>query len=91
MFRNTKTDDGRLAELEATVANATQTLVDTKSATRVTWDKVKDIRAALEDSPDSPALAAGLREAEWKHREAGPQTNAPMRLSGPLSGHWLLR
>jgi hypothetical protein len=63
-------NDGHLADLETAVAAATKALVDTKAGTRKTWDKVKDIRAALEDSPDSPALAAGLREAEWRHREA---------------------
>ena len=70
MMFSFKTDDGHLAELEQAVTDATQALVDTKSATRTTWDKVKDLRAALEDAPDSPALAAGLREAEWAHRIA---------------------
>ena len=66
MFKS-KIED-RLAELEQAVADATKALVDTKAATRTTWDKVKDLRAALDNAPDSPALVAGLSEASGAHR-----------------------
>jgi hypothetical protein len=59
-----------LSSLESAVATAAQAVAETKAATRATWDKVKDFRAAIEDAPDSPALAAGLREAEAEHRVA---------------------
>ena len=77
MFKSTK-NDGRLAELEQAITDGTQALVDAKAAIRVTWDKVKDIRAALEDGPDSPALAAGLREADGRGRgrPRGPDAHA---------------
>jgi hypothetical protein len=75
-----------LSSLEANVATAAQAVAETKAATRATWDKVKDFRAAIDDAPDSPALAAGLREAETAHRTA---REAPVRaaLDKKLKGH----
>jgi hypothetical protein len=65
-----------LSSLEANVATAAQAVAETKAATRATWDKVKDFRAAIDDAPDSPALAAGLREAETAHRTARDKDEA---------------
>ncbi len=81
MFKSVK-NDGRLAELDQAVATAAAALVETKAATRVTWDKVKDLRAALEDAPDSPALVAGLSEASSAHREARAQDEAAHEAQG---------
>jgi len=69
-------NDGRLAELEANVADATQAVVSATAETRAAWQRVKDTRNAVEDNPDSPALGAALREAEWAHRIAREKDDA---------------
>ena len=74
MFKS-KIED-RLAELERAVTAATQAVVSATAATRDAWQRVKDTRNALEDSPGSPALAVGLREAEWAHRIARDKDEA---------------
>ena len=61
MFKSVK-NDGRLAELEQAVATAAAALVETKAATRVTWDKVKDLRAAPRGCPRQP------RTGRWVER-----------------------
>src|SRR5436305_14913225 len=67
MFKTVKND---LSSLEANVATAAQIVVQATAETRAAWQRVKDTRNALEDAPDSPALGAALREAEWAHRTA---------------------
>jgi vacuolar-type H+-ATPase subunit F/Vma7 len=76
MITTFKTKTNPIATREVDVAAATQAVVETAAATRTAWDRVKDLRAALEDSPDSLALAAGLRDAEQRHREAGDRDDA---------------
>ena len=54
----------QISELENRVAEATNNLIDSKLSHRRQHNRVVDLRALLDEDPNSPALAAEYRAAE---------------------------
>ena len=64
MFKSQNNQAAQLAELENRVAEATKNLIDAKLSHRRQHNRVVDLRALLDEDPNSPALAAEYRAAE---------------------------
>ena len=63
MFKSTKSDGKRLAELEATVADKTKELLAARGGFREKREKLDDIRTLLAEHEDSPELHQQLQLA----------------------------